>query len=99
MKDISEYKDANAKVYKLGDIVYNPFFGDYWLVEQYTEQEMKDYDTECPYCLSLYGSKDIYSIDIDEPVGFVIVCHKRDPKYEEYIQAFKKVQKEENVNE
>ena len=28
-----KYYDSNNKEYKVGDIVFNPFFGDYWLVE------------------------------------------------------------------
>lgn len=26
--------DSNNKEYKLYDIVYNPFFGDYWVVQK-----------------------------------------------------------------
>ena len=74
--DSKKYYDSNNKEYKVGDIVFNPFFGDYWLVEEYTEEEQSE--TDCPYCLSLYGDKDDYYMDIDEPAGFIIICSKNE---------------------
>lgn len=91
-----EYKDSKGRNYKLGDIVFNPCFGDFWLVEEYTKEE-RDY--ECPYCFSLYGSKDEYYMDLDEPVGFEIVCSKGEPDYDQYIKEFKEIIKKRKEQE
>ena len=97
------YFDFKGKQYKEGDIVFNPFFGDFWLVEKYTDKEKLEYDTECDYCFSQYGSKDLYFMDLDEPSGFEIVCSVNDKDYEKYLNEFKtiveNITKEELNNE
>lgn len=99
------YLDYNHKEYLVNDIVYNPCFSDLWMVKQYTEQMKKDYDTDCDYYLALYGDPDLYMMDIDEPMGFVILSHKGDPDYDNYksllLQGRKNhiVNKEEESNE
>lgn len=92
-----KYYDSNKREYKVGDIVYNPFFGDYWLVEEYTEEEQSE--TDCPYCLSLYGDKDDYYMDIDEPAGFIIICSKGEPDYNKYIEEFNEIIKRRREQE
>ena len=92
-----KYYDSNNKEYKVGDIVFNPFFGDYWLVEEYTEEEQSE--TDCPYCLSLYGDKDDYYMDIDEPAGFIIICSKGEPDYNKYIEEFNEIIKRRREQE
>lgn len=69
--------DSNNKEYKLYDIVYNPFFGDYWVVQKSEETD----EFECPFCLALYNNKDNYCIELDEPTGFEIVSSKGDKEY------------------
>lgn len=92
-----KYYDSNNREYKVGDIVFNPFFGDYWLVEEYTEEEQSE--TDCLYCLSLYGDRDEYYMDIDEPAGFIIICSKDEPDYNKYIEEFKQIIKRRKEQE
>jgi hypothetical protein len=88
------YRDSNGVQYAVGDIVNNPFFGDYWVVQEVTEQDKEMYGLSTEICLALYNSKDDYVIDIDEPVGFVIVMTKEDEKYDEMIQELNAIAKE-----
>lgn len=88
------YLDSNGNQYYIGDLVFNPCFGDIWLVDKYTEKEMKEFKTKCPYCLKLWTSADEYIIDIDEPAGFVIEKHKNDEGYQELYNECLKVLKE-----
>lgn len=91
-----EYSDSKGRNYKLGDIVFNPCFGDFWLVEKYEENEQEG---ECPYCFSQYGSKGDYYMDLDEPEGFEIVCSKGEPDYEQYIKEFTEIIKRRREQE
>jgi len=76
------YRDAEEKEYQVGDIVVNPFFGDYWIVGKYADDEnMKQYEDECPYYLCQYGDPDLYFMDLDEPAGFKIVERKGTAQY------------------
>lgn len=79
-----KYKDSKGKEYKVGDVVFNPFFGDYWVVGEYNPKPRKG----CPYYLAQYGDEDEF-IDLDEPSGFVIVCSKGDEDYNQFIEEFK----------
>lgn len=93
-KEDLEYKDANGVNYRLGDIVYNPCIGDYWVVQKYTEEEKQKYETECDYCLVLNNNKDEYFEDINVPQGFIIVCRVGDADYVKTIEAMKKLTEE-----
>ena len=44
------YFDGQDREYKVGDIVYNPYFNDYWVVCK----SKPEYNFECPYCLLLW---------------------------------------------
>lgn len=79
------YFDANGREYELGDLVYNPLFGDVWLVDEWTEDEPRE-PGDSPYCLRQYCSKEIYSMDIDDPDGFVIESRKGDEGYEKLYE-------------
>lgn len=83
-----KYSDSKGKEYKVGDVVFNPFFGDFWLVGKYEEPE-----DECPYYLAQYGDMDLYYMDLDEPCGFEIVCSKDEEDYEKYITELKEIAK------
>lgn len=76
------YFDSNGREYELGDLVYNPMFGDVWLVDEWDENEARDAG-DSPYCLRQYCSKEIYCIDIDDPDGFVIEARRGDEHYDE----------------
>ena len=93
-----KFQDVTGKNYQLGDIVFNPFFGDYWVVKKYSRKEIKTGYVSCPYCLALYGDKDFCTVDLDEPAGFRIVCSKKDSNYKEYIKTLKKFVKEMEKN-
>ena len=71
------YIDADDKPIYLGDILFNPLAGDYWIVD-YAE----DPDQECPYDLVLNGDRDDYCMPLDEPVGFILVMRSNEPAYE-----------------
>lgn len=70
-------KDYKGKTYRTGDIVYNPSFGDVWIVGKYTKQQIKEWKPECKYYLSQYGYIDNCCVDLDEPFGFIIVHRRR----------------------
>ena len=84
------YFDANNEIYREGDIVYNPFFGDYWVVQNVTEQDKEDYGLETELCLALFNDKDHYCTDIDTPSGFVILMRKEDKEYNGVLDEMKK---------
>lgn len=89
---LTGYKDSHGVEYKLNDIVYNPYFEDYWLVQEYETQEEKD-ENECDYYLALYGDKNYYSVSLDTPDGFVVICSQGDEYYEKYTSSFKVIVK------
>ena len=80
-----EYKDANGKIYKIGDIVHNPCMGDFWLVCETTDYDKEVYKLEDNLCLALYGDKEYYVMDITEPAGFTIFMSTED---EHYLEAY-----------
>lgn len=82
--------DSNNKEYKLYDIVYNPFFGDYWVVQKSEKED----EFECPFCLALYNNKDNYCIELDEPAGFKIVSSKGDTDYLSLLDKIELINKE-----
>lgn len=90
------YFDSEGREYELGDLVYNPLFGDVWLVDEWAEDEPRE-PGDSPYCLRKYCSKKIYSMGIDDPDGFVIEARKGDENYgklyeqcEEYAEKWLK---------
>lgn len=89
-----EYQDAKGVPYQLGDIVFNPCFGDYWVVQKVTNQDKEIYRLETDLCLALYNDKDDYVVDIDEPQGFVIILHKDEPEYKEILEEMALIVKE-----
>ena len=84
-----KYFDANGDEYNIGDIVYNPCFGDYWVVQEVSSQDKKDYGLETDLCLALYNDKEHYCTDIDTPVGFVIVMRKDAKEYSGVIDEMR----------
>lgn len=76
------YKDDNGIEYSIGDIVFNPCMGDFWVVQECNKQEKEFYGIETDICLALYNNKDDYVVDIDEPVGFTIAIRPGDDDYE-----------------
>lgn len=87
------YKDSKGNQYYLEDLVLNPYFGDVWIIGKYTEQEMKDFETDCPYYLAQWGSRDEYYMDLNEPEGFVIEKHKDEDGYEELLNYCEETRK------
>lgn len=86
---MEKYYDAEGTEYQVGDIVFNPCFGDYWVVQEVTEQDKEDYGFETDLCLALNNDKDHFSMDIDEPAGFVIVMRKDDKNYLDVIEEMR----------
>lgn len=91
MLELTGYKDSKGIEYKVGDIVFNPCFGDYWVVQKYTEEEKQKYQPECDYCLVLNNDKDDYFEDIDVPQGFEIVMSSDNVDYDEAINELNKL--------
>ena len=87
------YFDSNGKEYSIGDIVVNSFFGDYWIVGKYSENEsIKNQEEDCPYYLAQYGDPDLYFMDLDEPVGFIIeVKYNEGERYENALKELKQI--------
>lgn len=89
-----EYKDAKGKTYEIGDIVFNPCFGDYWLVGKYSDNKtISKYEDECPYYLAQYGDPDLYFMDLDEPYGFEIEVKKGSERYENALKEIQEIAK------
>ena len=85
------YKDSKGVNYHIGDIVYNPCFGDIWLIEELSEEDMKKFGFDIPYVFTQYGNADAYTMTIDEPKGFVIESTPDDAySYVKYIGLFNK---------
>ena len=60
MKEIyTGYKDMDGREYKVGDIVLNTFFGDYWVVAKNRKNERED----CEYRLLLYNYRLSMTLD------------------------------------
>lgn len=77
----SKITDSKNKLYRTGDIVFNPCFGDIWLVHKYTKHEKELYTPGCDYCFCQYGVLENYFMDLDEPEGFVIIKRKGQKGY------------------
>ena len=84
---------------ELGDILLNRFFGDYWLVEESTD-EYSDAGEDYGFIISRYGNKDDY-YETFIPESFEIVKRKNDDDYEEFLQKIIKIGKdiEKEMNE
>ena len=93
-----KYKDKNKRVYKVGDIVFNTFFGDLWVVYEYNDNDPEK--QECPYYLALYDDKDYYYTDLDTVSGFEILKSKDEEGYDDLLNEIKiilnKIKEEEN---
>lgn len=87
------YKDSKGNQYYLEDIVYNPFACDYWVVHNKPQDE-----DGVPYCLVLNNDFDQYYMDIDDPDGFIIVSHKGDNDYDDYLNKMKKTLRETELS-
>lgn len=83
------YCDSKGIEYKEGDIVYNPCFGDYWVVRCSIPSD----NTLCPYQLVLWDSRDEYYMDLDEPTGFEIVRRKGDKEYKSLLKSVHKIRR------
>lgn len=87
----TKYKDESGNTFCVGDIVYNPCFGDVWLLEELDEQKQKCFGFDTPYVFTQYGNADNYIMEIDEPKGFVVIGHSSDlPLYIKYLIMFTK---------
>ena len=83
------YYDMDGLEYEEGDIVKNTFFGDLWVV-RYSEPED---ETDCLYQLVLWDDRKQYSMDIDEPTQFKIICKRNNPEYKQILKDIKQVKK------
>ena len=89
------YCDSNGVEYKEGDIVYNPCVGDYWVVRESIPSD----NTLCPYQLVLWDSREEYFMDLDDPVGFEIICRKDDEDYKQILQAIHRTRRKHKWEE
>ena len=85
-----EFKDMNNREYKIGDIVLNHFFGDYWTVKKYD----KDQEVDCLYYLSLYDNDDYYTTDLDTVDSFEIIKSINEEGYNELLEKIRKIGKD-----
>lgn len=83
------YYDMDGVEYEEGDIVKNTFFGDLWVVRY---SELED-ETDCEYQLVLYDDRDLYSMDIDQPEQFRIICKRNEPEYKETLKEVHKIRR------
>jgi len=91
--------DARGYEYHTGDIVYNPAFGDYWLVEEIDNETMKEYGADIPFIFSLYGNPNEYAMCIDEPEGFTIEARVNDFSYTNMLSRFVRIYKQHREEE
>lgn len=90
---LHKYYDAKGRPYSIGDIVYNPSFGDYWVVQLVSDTDREKYKLNTLLCLALWGNKDDYVLDIDEPAGFEIELSMGDFEYTKLMKSINKVAK------
>lgn len=91
--------DARGYEYHTGDIVYNPAFGDYWLVEEVDNETMKEYGADIPFLFTLYGNPDEYAMCINEPEGFTIEARVNDFSYTNMLSRFVRIYKQHREEE
>ena len=87
MKICKGYFDDQGKEYKIGDIVYNPAFGDYWIVKE----SKPEYALDCPYCLILWNNEDEYVTELNTPKGFLIVTSFDELYYNQALEIINKI--------
>lgn len=93
MKEIyTGYKDMDGREYKVGDIVLNTFFGDYWVVAKNRKNERED----CEYRLLLYNNEKEYYMDLDEPSKFRIVASKGESEYNNLLRQINIIRRKRN---
>lgn len=94
------YKDDKGINYHIGDIVYNPFCGDMWLVEKLSDEDMQKFNFDIPYVLTQYGDINQCVIPINEPEGFIIKSTPNETySYIRYISLFNKAYKVKKMEE
>ena len=81
------YYDMDGVEYEEGDIVKNTFFEDLWVVRY---SELED-ETECEYHVVLYDDSESYSMDIDEPKQFKIICKRKDTEYKQTLKEVHRI--------
>ena len=93
MKEIyTGYKDMDGREYKVGDIVLNTFFGDYWVVAKNRKNERED----CEYRLLLYNNEKEYYMDLNEPSKFRIVASKGESEYNNLLRQINIIRRKRN---
>ena len=96
MKEIyTGYKDMDGREYKVGDIVLNTFFGDYWVVAKNRKNERED----CEYRLLLYNNEKEYYMDLNEPSKFKIIASKGEKEYKDLLKEINKIKRDRNLRD
>lgn len=96
MKEIyTGYKDMDGREYKVGDIVLNTFFGDYWVVAKNRKNERED----CEYRLLLYNNEKDYYMDLNEPSKFKIIASKGEKEYKDLLKEINKIKRDRNLRD
>lgn len=96
MKEIyTGYKDMDGREYKVGDIVLNTFFGDYWVVAKNKKNERED----CEYRLLLYNNEKEYYMDLNEPSKFKIIASKGEKEYKDLLKEINKIKRDRNLRD
>ena len=96
MKEIyTGYKDMDGREYKVGDIVLNTFFGDYWIVAKNRKNERQDYE----YRLLLYNNEKEYYMDLNEPSKFKIIASKGEKEYKDLLKEINKIKRDRNLRD
>ena len=96
MKEIyTGYKDMDGREYKVGDIVLNTFFGDYWVVAKNRKTERED----CEYRLLLYNNEKDYYMDLNESSKFKIIASKGEKEYKDLLKEINKIKRDRNLRD
>lgn len=96
MKEIyTGYKDMDGREYKVGDIVLNTFFGDYWVVAKNKKNERED----CEYRLLLYNNEKEYYMDLNEPSKLKIIASKGEKEYKDLLKEINKIKRDRNLRD
>ena len=96
MKEIyTGYKDMDGREYKVGDIVLNTFFGDYWVVAKNKKNERED----CEYRLLLYNNEKEYYMDLNESSKFKIIASKGEKEYKDLLKEINKIKRDRNLRD
>ena len=75
------YHDSNGKEYKVGDIVYNKYLQNYWVVKRFSDYKDIHPRTSCKYFLLEYGINNTRYVNLYDNTGCMIILSADNENY------------------